>query len=166
MNVVSGKLSIGSPALGLRRFRRKTRAAFVVVMLGAFTAPFAIAHWSSSGTGTGAASAGTLQPVAIDTVAFGLSLRPAGPATNVTVHVSNPNDYAVVIDGVTAGTIHSDKLGCDGVNTGVSLDLAVLAGNLPPGASTFVASASMTGTSASACQGARFTSVLTLAVHK
>jgi hypothetical protein len=167
MNVRLGKLSTGSSTGTLRRrYRHKGLVALAAVVLGGIATPFAVAYWTSSGSGAGAASAGTLATVAIDSVTAGNGLRPNGPEVNVTVHIMNANDYAVVIDSVTAGTIHSSKSGCDGAGTGVSLDLSSLTGSLPSGPSTFTASASMDDTSVSACQGATFSAVLTLAVHK
>jgi hypothetical protein len=167
MNDGSQKSSTGDGmALIGRRRLRKRLVMLAILVLGGVGAPIAYAFWSSSGTGVGAASAGTLQPVVIQTVGFGTHLRPSGPMADVTMHLSNPNDYAVVFDGVSAGTVHSNKLGCDGDDTGVAMDLSSLTGTIPSGISTFVAKATMSNASASACQGATFSAAFTLAVRK
>ena len=52
-----------------RRFGRKGRMALAVVVLAGFASTGAYAYWTTSGSGTGSASAGTLSQVTID-VAF------------------------------------------------------------------------------------------------
>jgi len=146
--------------------RRKGLVTVAAALLGAIAAPAAFAYWTSSGTGAGAAGTGTLRAVTIDSVDFITPLFPNGPAADVTVHLTNPNDYAVTIDSVTAGPLTSDRSGCDGAATGVTLDLHALTGNLPPGPAVFTASASMDATSVSSCQGATFSTVLTVTVHR
>lgn len=166
MNVRLGKFSQGSTAQKPRRLRRRGLVTLLAVVLGGVATPFAIAYWTSSGSGAGAASTGTLAAVTIDSVTVGNNLRPSGPDVDVIIHIVNPNNYAVIIDSAAAGTVHSNKSGCDGTTTGVTLDLSSVTGTLPSGATDFTATASMDGTSVSACQGATFSAVLTLAVHK
>jgi hypothetical protein len=103
--------------------------------------------------------------VTIDNVAIGSSLRPNGPASNVTVTITNPNNFAVQIASISASSVISDTPGCSGPNTGVTLDLSDVTGMIPATTTaTYASSASMSVSAAQACQGATFSTELTLSV--
>lgn len=137
------------------------------VLLAGWTCTGAYAYWTTSGGGTASASAGTLANVTIDQVVVGDTLRPGGPAVNVTVKLNNPNAFAVDITSITAGAVASDMAACAGADTGVTLDLSAVTGSIPASTmETYIASASMTTASVAACQGATFSAPLTLLVRK
>ena len=160
------KLTRGTGRTTSRRFGRKGRIALAVVLVG-FASTGAYAYWTTSGSGTGSASAGTLSQITIDDVVIGAALRPNGPARDVTIKLKNPNNFAVDIVSITAGAITSDKSGCNGSATGVTLDLSTVTGSIAANfTKTFTASASMSSSSVTECQGATFSSNLTLVVHK
>lgn len=150
-----------------RRFGRKSRIALAVVLLAGFASTGAYAYWTTTGQGTGTASAGTLEQVTIDSVVIGNALRPGGPAVNVTINLTNPNSFAVDIESLTAGAVTSSAGGCSGAATGVTLDLSAVTGSIPATTTLpYIASASMSTASVSACQGATFSAPLTLLVRK
>ena len=158
-----------------RRRRRAARVFGLALIATGFIGTGALAYWSTTGTGTGTATAGTLATVTVDQVIIGNQLYPGGPNVDVTIQVKNSNTFPVTVFSMMAGPITSDKLGCGGgtgQDTGVTLDLSPVAGVISAGTSTtpcittFTAHASMDSTSVSACQSARFSSALTLVVHK
>ena len=158
--------SCAGPARRLRLTGRFLLAATALAVVGGASA---YAHWTTPGTGTSSASTGTLATVSIDGVSFNGSLRPAGPPADVTITVTNTNSFDVSIVSVTAGAITSDKPGCGGTGqpTGVSLDLSAVTGLVPAlTTNLYTASSSMDTTSVSACQGATFTTPLTLLVRQ
>lgn len=139
-------------------------------ILASLATTAAYAYWSTDGTGTATAKAGTLIPAAVSPLTVSTSkLRPGGPAVSVQITISNPNPSAVTITHLTAGPITSDKPGCgDSADhpTGVTFDLSGISGSVDANDSaTFTASANMDLTSVNECQGASFTSALTLAVQ-
>ena len=142
-------------------------AAVCVGLIGfAVAGGQAFGFWSQGGSGSGGAVSSTMLPATIDAVAIGGALRPNGPARSVGVVMTNPNPFPVSIAQVGVYAITSDRPGCTGAATGVSVDVGNLSGVLP-GASTttLYASASMSTASIGACQGATFTAYLTLEVH-
>ena len=150
-----------------RRFGRKSRIALAAVILAGWASTGAYAYWTTTGQGTGTASAGTLEQVTIDSVVIGNALRPGGPAVNVTINLTNPNSFAVDIESLTAGAVTSSAGGCSGAATGVTLDLSAVTGSIQATTTLpYIASASMSTASVSACQGATFSAPLTLLVRK
>ena len=151
-----------------RRFRRRYLVALVALVGGVTAITGAYAYWTTTGSGTGSATSGTLQTVTIDAVTFdGGTLRPGGPATSVHIPATNSNNFAVDITSLTAGPIHSDKSGCDDADTGVTIDLSGVTGSILANTTRpFTAPASMSTASVSACQGATFSAQLTLVVRK
>jgi hypothetical protein len=155
--------------LGVRRHSpSKRRLALVVLLIGAMATGGAYAYWTTQGTGSGTAAAGDLSKVTIDTVSFASGrLRPGGPATPVNITVTNPNTFTVTVSNLSAGSISSDKAGCSGANADIMLNLVSLqTATIAPGTHVLVASASMGTASASACQGAVFSTSLDLGVRK
>lgn len=122
------------------------------------------AAWSTSGSGTGYAKAGTASALALNdaSAATTADLYPGANGT-VKLSVTNPNPFAVRITAVTkqvAGTITSDKGAACNASTGVTFNNQTgltldLAANTT---STFsLANAvSMSNASDNTCQGAVF----------
>jgi hypothetical protein len=154
-----------------RSWRINRRVLFVVALAGAAVAAaggVAWADWSGSGSGQGTAKADSFQTVTVETVTFSSEVYPGGPAVPVDIKFSNPNNFSVTIDSLTASTTTSSNLGCGdaGNPTGVSLDLSAVVGTLASGDTTLVAIALMDATSVSACQGATFSTPLSLVVGR
>ncbi|NYG07307.1 hypothetical protein BJ986_001794 [Phycicoccus badiiscoriae] len=62
----------------------------------------AFAYWSTSGTGTGSATTGTVNPVKINATGTAVSgLYPGAPARNVSGNFDNPNAGTVYVNQVT-----------------------------------------------------------------
>jgi hypothetical protein len=132
---------------------------------------FVYAAWTTSGSGSGYAKAGTSQALTtVDVSATTSASLYPGQSGNVTLKINNPNGYnvrvtAVALNGqqtdITADAGHS---GC--TTTGVtfsnqsSLSLDVNAGSQAE--FTLNGAASMSNASLNACQGATFTIPVTL----
>jgi len=146
-------------------------AALVLILAGA-----AMAYWSSSGAGSGQAVAGTAAAVILAPGTVTASLYPGGTA-DVATKVTNPNPYAVVLSGLSAGAITSGATGnsCDTNGNGVTFNapssypssiyrVPAKAGETggPAAFAIDIASgASMAITSDTTCQGKTFTIPLT-----
>jgi hypothetical protein len=146
--------------------------AVAALMLG-LTGGAAYAYFTSSGSGSGAASTGAAQPVTV-VAASGSVTNKLYPGASGDLHVqlNNPNSYQVTIVSLAPGsgptTADAGHSGC--TTTGVSgatlsgLNISVASGNnvqvtIPNGAT-------MDATSLSACQGATFSVPISIAVHK
>jgi hypothetical protein len=134
-------------------------AAIVVLVLSSIV----LAAWSTSGSGTGYAKAGTASALVIGdaTASTTADLYPGATGT-VQLKVTNPNSFPVRITAVSkqAGAITSDKgAACNAATgvtftnqTGLTLDLAAGATSTFPLANAV----SMTNASDNTCQGAVF----------
>lgn len=158
----------------------KTRLALAVLigsiaaLIIGFSAGGAFASWTSSGSGSGSATAGTLQAVTVAAFVGGdtpaATIFPGGSA-DVILRVSNPNAYAVTLISVSGnGTIAPDAGHAGCTTTGVSftnqtgLSIAITASG-----TTLVdlpAAAAMGTTSSNGCQGATFSIPVSITVHK
>jgi hypothetical protein len=143
--------------------------AVVVASLGAGTA---YAYFSSSGSGTGSASTGSMQTVTVaaSTGTPSTPLEPGGSG-DVTLSVTNPNDFDVTLVGVTSsGTVTADSGHSGCTTTGVSfVSPTGLSMAIPADGTTQVdlpAAATMSAASSSGCQGATFSIPVTIVVHK
>jgi hypothetical protein len=113
-----------SPALTEELTRRGTmrkswRPRWMLPVLGSAAAGLlltgvAFAYWTSSGSGSGQATAGSASTVTLSAGTVTSTLFPGGTA-DVGTLVTNPNPYAVLISGLSAGTITSGTAGnaCD-----------------------------------------------------
>ena len=149
----------------MRGKRLSKRASIATLFLGLMLAgSIAFAAWTASGSGSGYAKAMTAVDLSTVNVAAttNASLYPGGTG-DVDIKVHNPNPYPVRVTTVAlnpAGTITSDKAGCDGTNvsfagaTGLSVDVAANGGET---AKTLTGSITMIADAANACQGAVFT---------
>jgi hypothetical protein len=150
------------------------KLAVVTTVMALAIVGLVFAAWTTNGTGSGYAKAGTAQ--ALSTVDVSASttatLYPGGPAGDVTIRVSNPNTYPVTVTGVAAaGAITPDAGHATCTTTGVTftdqtgLTIAVPAksGAVNGEASaTLTGAANMSNASVNGCQGATFTIPVTL----
>jgi hypothetical protein len=136
-------------------------AAIVVLVLSSIV----FAAWSTSGSGTGYAKAGTASALTLGdaTASTTADLYPGSTGT-VQLKVTNPNSFPVRITAVSkqaAGSITSDKGASCNASTGVTFNNQTgLTLDLAAGAtSTFPLSGavSMSNASDNTCQGAVFT---------
>jgi hypothetical protein len=105
--------------------RTNTRRAAVVGagIVGVMGAGVAFAAWTTEGTGSGTATAGTDQALTV-TVSPATGLSPTG-TTDVPFTVTNPNSYAVTLSQATLQNVTVDKVGCvPGVVTGSPVTLS------------------------------------------
>ena len=144
------------------RMRKRTVLLAVPVIAASLGAGTAYAYFTSSGSGTGSVSTGSMQPVTVAASAGtpGTPLVPGGSG-DVTLSVTNPNDFDVTLAGVTStGTVTADggHSGC--TTTGVSfVPPTGLSKTIPADGTTQVdlpAAATMSAASSSGCQGATF----------
>ena len=149
-----------------RSLRRTVRVGLAALVLAV---PYgsAYAYWTTSGSGSASATAGTLNSVMIGNVVFDGTLRP-GTSIPVHINVTNTNAFPVTIFSLGAGDVTSGTAGCGPSDSGVTLvGLSSAAGTiLPSGLTTLNITATMPTTAASACQGATFSTQLDLLVRK
>jgi predicted ribosomally synthesized peptide with SipW-like signal peptide len=131
----------------------------------------AYAYFTSHGTGTGSATAGTLQAVTVQaaTISPSTPLYP-GVTGDVVLKVNNPNAFALSLVSVSYGTITA--VGGIGActTTGITLNTPT---NLPytinASGTTSVdlaGAATMGSSSQTGCQGATFSIPVTITVHE
>ncbi|HKN56443.1 MAG TPA: hypothetical protein VJX66_28390 [Amycolatopsis sp.] len=150
-----------------------------VVVTAAVTATLgggiAVAAWTSSGSGTATAKAGTAAAPTTGTIdgsaiTTGL-LYPGGPLGTVKLLVNNPNPYPVVVTRVAAGTGAPTGSGGSGTCTqnGVAFNTQnPVSGNAVPANGnatiTLTSSVNMSAASDDGCQGATFSIPVTVTV--
>src|SRR5437763_13634307 len=155
-----------------KRFVNRKLAVAVIAALFAAVG-LVYAAWTTNGTGSAYAKAGTAQSLTtVDVSASTSATLYPGVSGDVLVKIDNPNPYAVTVTAVTgSGTIAADAGHSGCTTTGVtftnqsSLSLSVPAksggvdGVLQ---TTLTGAASMSNASLNACQGATFTIPVTL----
>ncbi len=160
-------------------------AAVVALVIGLGTGT-AYAYFTSQGSGTGSATVGTpanvvLGQSTIVTVSSSGYLVPGGTG-DLFVRVNNPNSFAVTVTGIsqtgnvvvvgsagcTSDTAWPTTLGNSGVSvpTNAAVNITVPANSGPSFTLDIPNAASMTTTSASACQGATFQVPVTITVQQ
>jgi hypothetical protein len=131
----------------------------------------AFAYWSTSGSGSGAATVGSMA-VATQALTAG-DATPAqqllpGRSADAVLKINNPNDFPVTLVSVAGTTPPTASNGCS--PTGVTFsDVTGLTTEIPAGATTVVdlpGAVSMNMSSASACQGATFTIPVLITVNR
>ena len=153
-----------------RSQRRVSRYAvpLVGVPLVGVLAGASYAAWTTNGTGTASAQAGTATPLTTSAAAVTTGvLYPNGPAGDVKITVNNPNPYPVTITQI-AGTGTVTATGGTGTCTVTGVSLTTQNGSfaVPAGDSatfTFAGAAAMSALSQDGCQGATFAIGVTLA---
>ncbi|WP_206786007.1 hypothetical protein [Amycolatopsis sp. MtRt-6] len=129
-------------------------AAGVVVVAGV-----AYAAWTSNGAGTGSVTSTTSLDSSIAPAGSGDALYPGG-GTDFTVTIDNPNDYPVVVTGISAGS--SNAVGDCAAGTVTSAASTNPAGTIAAGESgTYTLHATMNANATDACKNRTFTLPLT-----
>ncbi|MDQ3933784.1 MAG: hypothetical protein M3340_04040 [Actinomycetota bacterium] len=145
------------------------KLAVVTTVVAASAVGMVYAAWTTNGTGSGYAKAGTAQALTtVDVSAStGATLYPGGPAGDVKIEISNPNGFPVKVTGVSGnGTITADAGHSGCTTTGVTftdqtgLNISVAANSSTT--ATLTGAASMSNASLNACQGATFTIPVTI----
>jgi hypothetical protein len=152
---------------------KKKRIVLVAVLAIAATAiGAAIAAWTTGGSGSGQAQAGTAQNMTILAGTPSTSLYPNGSA-DVAASISNPNPYAVHVSSISLGAVSVDAghSGCNlssvtvsgaQTNGGAGWTVPAKAGAVNGSLNVDLANAIlMDNTANDACQGATFTVALT-----
>ena len=151
------------------RKRVSRKLAVVTTVVAASAVGMVYAAWTTNGTGSGYAKAGTAQALTtVDVSAStGATLYPGGPAGDVKIEISNPNSFPVKVTGVSGnGSITADAGHAGCTTTGVTftdqtgLNISVAANS--SATATLTGAASMSNASLNACQGATFTIPVTI----
>ena len=131
------------------------------------------AYFTSSGSGHGQGTAGTMSTVTLNATAGSPStpLYPGGTA-DVSLEVNNPNAYAVTLRSVTGnGTIQPDAGHAGCTTTGVTFTSQTgLTTTIPANANgariDLTGAVTMSTSSSNGCQGAIFSIPVTITVQK
>jgi hypothetical protein len=148
----------------LRRERSRGRYAVVLVgvPLAGVLATAAYAAWTTNGTGTASAKAGTATPLTTSAVAVTTGLLyPNGPAGDVKITINNPNPYPVLVTQIASGGTVT-AAGGTGACTTTGVTFTTQSGSFPVPATnsatfTLAGAASMSSASQDGCQNATFT---------
>jgi hypothetical protein len=154
--------------------RMSKRSLLVAVSAGCLTAGLgagaAYAYFTASGNGAGGASVGSMKTVTLQdaTAAPSTALLP-GATGDVTLQVTNPNDFPVTLTRVDRhGTITADKSGC--TTTGVTFANQDALSTPIAGGDTIsvdlTGAVSMSAASSPGCQGAKFSIPVTITAQK
>ena len=145
----------------LSRTKRIIVAGVAVLAVGAVGLVYAA--WTSSGSGSGYAKAGSAQALStVDVSASTTATLYPGSTGDVLIKISNPNPYPVRVTTITGNgaiTADSGHSGCvtTGVTytnqTGKSIDIAANSTT----ETTLTGAAAMSNASDNGCQGATFT---------
>ena len=140
----------------MRKLMRKRILVGLSTIAVLATAGIALAYFTSSGTGTGTASVGTVADVTIDPVTIADVLYP-GTSSSVAFTINNSSDTAVKVDKVVADSpaITGLPAGCEAAD--FTFDDVSVAADVPAGGSVSGSgSLAMENTAVSqdACQGA------------
>lgn len=150
--------------------RRDTCAAVLVGGLGAvlLTSTAAYAFWTTTGTGTGTAAATTATALSATPATAASGLYPGATGVAGSVTVSNPNPFPVTITSASfAAPTATGGIGTC-ATTGVTFTATTPLPTVPAkvgnvnGTATLNFTAAMTNASETGCQGATFTSTVTL----
>lgn len=179
MNLLGLKIEPDRSPTAKIKWTRRSGVMGAAIVLVAGTG-IAYATWSASGSGAGAAKAGTATGVtataAASVVTTGGTLLFPGTSVPAVVNITNPNNAAVTVTGLTiTAEAQPDNVtggtGCTAANSSVSLSGTSPTGlnvSIPANSSgTVVTGAnviSMLNTSNSGCQGATFIFTANVAV--
>jgi hypothetical protein len=143
-------------------------------MLG-LSAGAAYGFWTSHGSGSAAASTGTMATVTVATAGTPTSPLLPGGTGDVIFNVTNPNNFAVSLVSVSGnGTITPDNghSGCTTTDSNPVVTLSVPSGDLPKSIAAnatvsvdLANAASMDIAATNNCQGATFSIPITITVH-
>ena len=156
---------------------RKPAKKIAAVLLGATAlsvAGVAFAAWTSTGLGNGAAKSTDSKNSVIAAGAFAADLYP-GALKSVTVTVSNPNDYPIIVTQISngssdvigtcaAGSVTATGLGSDTSTTAVAQDGGGTT-IAPNGSGTYRLQTRMIGDASDGCKNQTFNLNLTARVQ-
>jgi hypothetical protein len=153
----------------------KKLSAVLVSVAAATALGVAFASWTSGGLGSASAGSTTSQESVITAGTFAADLYP-GALKSVTVDISNPNDYPVVVtqisegssaavNGCAAGSVSSTGLGTDTSSDALAQDAD--AGTTIPanGSGIYRIQTRMVGDASNACKAQTFSLALTARVQ-
>jgi hypothetical protein len=156
----------------LKNNNKKRVTAIAILVIAGSVIGVAIAAWTTGGTGSGQASAGSATSMTISAGTPSTSLYPTASA-DVAATVSNPNPYKVHVSSISLGAITVDggHSGCNTAsvtvtspadNSGAGWDVPAKVGAVNGSLGVDLANAvSMTNAANDSCQGATFTVALT-----
>jgi hypothetical protein len=150
-------------SIQVRFFSRRNLIAVSATLIGMTAVGAVYAAWTTNGSGSGYAKAGTSQALTtVDVSATTAATLYPGVSGDVKIQISNPNTYAVRVTGISGnGTITPDAGHSGCTTTGVSFtNQTGLTIDIPASSSTtttLTAAATMSNASVNACQGATFT---------
>jgi len=153
---------------------KKTRAVIILALvIGGSVIGVAIAAWTTGGSGSGQASAGTAASMTISAGTPSTNRYPTASA-DVAAVVSNPNPYKVHVSSVSLGavTVDGGHSACNTVasvsvtspqdNSGAGWDVPAKSGAVNGSLNLDLANAiSMSNAANDSCQGATFSVALT-----
>jgi len=151
---------------------KKRRAALVALAIAGSVVGVAIAAWTTGGSGSGQASAGSAGSMTISAGTPSSSLYPTASA-DVAATISNPNPYKVHVGSIALGavTVDGGHSGCNTGslsvtspqdNSGSGWDVPAKSGAVNGSLNVDLTSAiSMSNAANDSCQGATFTVALT-----
>jgi hypothetical protein len=96
----------------MRITKKKIAGAVAISTVVALGAGSAYAFWTTTGSGTGSADVGTDTPVTVVQTSTISGLGPGSPAQALSGTFTNPNDFPVTINGLTATVTATDKQNC------------------------------------------------------
>jgi hypothetical protein len=147
------------------QLRHKLLTAAALAAVVSLVAGVAFAAWTSLGTGAGAVASTHDQPSVITSTAAPADLYP-GASDTVTIFVSNPNAYPVIVTSVSGGTSPAVNGGGCAAGTVFSDAVALAPTGLvqtggttviaPQGSGTYALTGHMIGDPADACQDQTF----------
>ena len=147
----------------MRFFNKRNVIAVSTTLIVMVAVGFVYAAWTTNGSGSGYAKAGTSQALStVDVSATTSASLYPGQTGDVKLQIHNPNPYNVRVTAVSGnGTITADggHSGCTttGVTftdqTGLTIDISANS----DATTTLTGAASMSNSSLNACQGATFT---------
>jgi hypothetical protein len=152
--------------------KRKRMALVLTLLIAGSVIGVAIAAWTTGGSGSGQASAGTAASMTISAGTPSSSLYPTASA-DIAAAISNSNPYNVHVSSVALGavTVDGGHSGCNTAsvsitspqdNGGSGWDVPAKSGGVNGSLSIDLANAiSMSNAANDSCQGATFTVALT-----
>ncbi len=142
----------------MRKMTKRSAVVASAVAVAVVGAGAAWAAWSLTGTGDTTAAAGKAAQLEVK----GVSTTPLvpGATSDVTVTVTNPNQFPVLVKSINFSDFKSNKEKCEGNNIEQVTSAKFPAGTtVAPGGSapiTYAGSIRMIGGAADACQEAKF----------
>ena len=147
----------------MRFFSKRNLVVGSMTLVTITAVAFVYAAWTTNGSGSGYAKAGSSQALTtVDVSASTAATLYPGVSGDVKLQISNPNPYAVRVTGVSGnGTITPDAGHSGCTTTGVTFtNQSSLTIDVPASSSTtttLTGAAAMSNASLNACQGATFT---------